>query len=116
MQERIFQINGTAACPAPAGSVELQQAVTIDRTQDGGARFCDAAGRLLGTVTARHELARILADGATVALHASVNSVRGPCEPVPKWPRRRATAEKQAGAAPTEHRRGWWARLFGAQS
>ena len=83
MEERIFRINGTAACPAPAGSVELRQVVTISRTPDGGVRFCDAAGRLLGAITARHELARILSDGATAALHASVNSVREPCDAFP---------------------------------
>jgi hypothetical protein len=83
MEERIFRVNGTAACPSPAGSVELGQVVMMDRTPTGGVQFADAAGRLLGTTTARHELARILADGTTVALHASVNSVREPCDAFP---------------------------------
>lgn len=53
----------------------MGQLVNIEReaAEPAGLRFVGADGQLLGKLTARHELSRLLSDGQSV-LHCSVNS------------------------------------------
>jgi hypothetical protein len=72
------KLNGARECRDAIAEAGVKDPLSIARDSKG-LRFLDAKGRLLGTLSARHELAMRLQAGEHV-LHCSAMSVYGRCE------------------------------------